>query len=178
MYFSSVDGTQILVNIFLTAARASVRRRSSRIVTDFKLLSSSKVMKYSEVLACSFSEWYPLLKKVTFPSQIIPLPKEFVDYLLADNLVLRSDQTLLKYDKGEESNSSESEDDEEAWAQAESETPSLEVVDITFLTCFFVLYTFSKAPHFEDIDKQIISTIADFGGKVFIKLNWSSPKVL
>ncbi len=92
-------------------------------------------MKNYEVLACSFSEWYPRLKKVTFPSQIIPLSKEFVDYLLADNLVLRSDQTLLKYDKGEESNSSDTEDDEEAWAQAECQTPSLEVF-INYYVCF------------------------------------------
>ncbi|XP_046639568.1 cell division cycle protein 123 homolog [Daphnia pulicaria] len=114
-------------------------------------------MKSHEIQACSFSEWYPLFKKVTFPSKIIPLTQEFVDYLLADNLVLRSDQALLTYSR-DDSNSSDSEDDEEGWAKAESETPALE------------------APHFEDIDKEITTAIAEFGGKAFIKLNWSSPK--
>lgn len=115
-------------------------------------------MKSCEILACSFSEWYPHFKKVTFPSRVIPLSQEFVDYLLADNLVLRSDQALFTYDKGNESSSSDSEDDEEGWIKAESETPALE------------------APHFEDIDKKIANVIAEFDGKVFVKLNWSSPK--
>jgi hypothetical protein len=87
-------------------------------------------MKSHEILACSFSHWYPLFKKVTFPSKIIPLSQEFVDYLLADNLVLRSDQALLTYDKIDES---DSEDDEEGWAKALSETPALEVVFISNL---------------------------------------------
>ena len=98
-------------------------------------------MKSHEILACSFSEWYPLFKKVTFPSKIIPLSQEFVDYLLADNLVLRSDQALLTYDKKDGSNSSDSEDDEEGWAKAESETPALEVVIILvyFILCAVIL---------------------------------------
>ena len=93
-------------------------------------------MKSHEILACSFSEWYPLFKKVTFPSKIIPLSQEFVDYLLADNLVLRSDQALLTYDKKDGSNSSE-----EGWAKAESETPALEVVIILvyFILCAVIL---------------------------------------
>lgn len=89
-------------------------------------------MKSYEVLACSFSEWYPRLRKVTFPSRVIPLSNEFVEYLLADNLVLRSDQALLKYVKEHESDSSDSENDEEGWAQAESETPALEVLGTSY----------------------------------------------
>lgn len=84
-------------------------------------------MKTHEVLACSFSSWYPRLRKVTFPSRIITLSNEFIEYLLADNLVLRSDQALLTYEKEDESDSSDSENDEDGWAQAENETPSLEV---------------------------------------------------
>lgn len=100
-------------------------------------------MKSHEILACSFSEWYPLFKKVTFPSKIIPLTQEFVDYLLADNLVLRSDQALLTYDKQDDSNSSDSEDDEEGWAKAESETPALEVVIfIVLVFLYFKILTF------------------------------------
>lgn len=93
-------------------------------------------MKSSEILACSFSEWYPHFKKVTFPSRIIPLSQEFVDYLLADNLVLRSDQALITYEKDNESTSSNSEDDEEDWATAESETPVLEVLIVCIVTLF------------------------------------------
>ncbi|XP_060603753.1 cell division cycle protein 123 homolog [Ruditapes philippinarum] len=45
-------------------------------------------MKISEVLNCSFSSWYPRFKDYTIKSQILPLPQEFVDYLLADQVVL------------------------------------------------------------------------------------------
>lgn len=83
-------------------------------------------MKVEEVIACSFSEWYPLLKKVTFPSKIIPLSDEFIHYLLADNVVLSSNQKLLKYDR-EVSSDDDSDVDEGDWDQAESDTPALEV---------------------------------------------------
>jgi hypothetical protein len=99
-------------------------------------------MKSHEIQACSFSEWYPLFKKVTFPSKIIPLTQEFVDYLLADNLVLRSDQALLTYSR-DDSNSSDSEDDEEGWAKAESETPALEVLILSVLVfLYFIILAF------------------------------------
>jgi hypothetical protein len=97
-------------------------------------------MKSHEIQACSFSEWYPLFKKVTFPSKIIPLTQEFVDYLLADNLVLRSDQALLTYSRDD---SSDSEDDEEGWAKAESETPALEVLILSVLVfLYFIILAF------------------------------------
>lgn len=89
-------------------------------------------MKKCDVLACSFSEWYPKLETITFPSKIIPLPNEFIEYLLADNLVLRNDGNFLKHSKETDHSSidSEDEDDEDQWAKAESETPSLEVLII------------------------------------------------
>ncbi len=94
-------------------------------------------MKIKEVLACSFSEWYPLLRKSTFPSKILPLPQEFVDYLLADNLVLRSNQALLTYEP-EEGSSSDSDDDNDAagWDEAEKESPALDVIIILIAITF------------------------------------------
>lgn len=100
-------------------------------VCSVELENKTDEMKVEEVVACSFSEWYPKLRKVTFPSKILPLPKEFIDYLLADNLVLRSNQALLKYDRPTDDASSSSdneEDDDEGWEQAERETPALEVI--------------------------------------------------
>lgn len=38
------------------------------------------------LLACQVSSWYPQFRDVSFPTQIIPLPKEFVDYLVADGV--------------------------------------------------------------------------------------------
>lgn len=45
-------------------------------------------MKVQDVLTCSFASWYPFFQKITIKSKILALPQEFIDYLLADNLVL------------------------------------------------------------------------------------------
>ena len=44
----------------------------------------------SEIFACQFHSWYPLFRKHTFRSRIIPLPQNFVDFLNADSLFLPS----------------------------------------------------------------------------------------
>jgi len=112
-------------------------------------------MKVHEVLACSFPSWYPSFRKVTIKSRIHALPQEFVDYLLADNLVLRGNcQKPGNYD----GNSSDSEESDGGWDEATSETPSI------------------QAPCFEELDKTVASSISELGGKVFAKLNWSSPR--
>ncbi len=46
-------------------------------------------MLVKEVNSCSFDQWYPLFKKVTFKSIILPIPNEVLDYLRSDgSLVL------------------------------------------------------------------------------------------
>lgn len=35
-----------------------------------------------------------------------------------------------------------------------------------------------QAPSFEELDAEVASSIAELGGKIFAKLNWSSPKVV
>jgi len=40
-----------------------------------------------------------------------------------------------------------------------------------------MIVSIHQAPHFKELDEQIASVIAGFGGKTFVKLNWSSPKV-
>lgn len=79
-------------------------------------------MKVHEVLACSFTEWYPVLKKVTFRSEIIPLPQDFVNYLLADNVYLAVNHVSVHENAG-----SDEESDTEEWAKAEAETQELQV---------------------------------------------------
>ena len=76
-------------------------------------------MKVEDVLTCSFSRWYPTLKKTTFRSVIIPLPQEFIDYLLADNLVLPKNASAGRRHVDD--------DDEDGWNDVENDTPDLEV---------------------------------------------------
>lgn len=110
-------------------------------------------MKRQHVLNCNFSAWYPKFKNITVRSRIIPLPKEFVDYLKADNVVLPGDPVVTR-GTGEENES-----DSEEW-QALDEDPSEETV---------------SAPEFNEVDSGIKEAIIDLGGAVFPKLNWSSP---
>jgi len=108
-------------------------------------------MKVQDVLTCSFASWYPFFQKITIKSKILALPQEFIDYLLADNLVL-GDTCQPPGDYRE--NSSDSEESDGEW----DETPSLD------------------APSFKELDAEVTSAIAELGGKVFTKLNWSSPR--
>ena len=41
-----------------------------------------------QVLNCSFDRWYPAFQAVSFRSQFVPLPKEFVEYLVEDGVYL------------------------------------------------------------------------------------------
>ncbi|XP_022103990.1 cell division cycle protein 123 homolog [Acanthaster planci] len=45
-------------------------------------------MKKQQVLDCSFSSWYPIFKHITIDSHVIPLSKDFLEYLDADGIYL------------------------------------------------------------------------------------------
>lgn len=106
-------------------------------------------LKYNDIEACGFSYWYPRLKKLncTVASSIIELPNDFVEYLLADGVVLP---------EGVEPGATEDgiSDDEELKE---------------------VLNTSSEVPRFEDLNAEIRKAIKALGGEVTIKLNWSAP---
>ncbi|KAH6587535.1 hypothetical protein BASA61_006261 [Batrachochytrium salamandrivorans] len=106
---------------------------------------------------CVFSFWFPLFSRCTLKSRILrPLPEDFVNYLNADGVFLPDNantQPQTEYDVDSDT-SSES-----------SETPSEASQDSS-----------SPLPSFPLLDAQITAAIADLGGAVFPKLNWSSPK--
>uniref|UniRef100_A0A8C6PHU9 Translation initiation factor eIF2 assembly protein n=1 Tax=Nothobranchius furzeri TaxID=105023 RepID=A0A8C6PHU9_NOTFU len=47
-------------------------------------------MKKEQVANCQFSVWYPIFKKHTIKSQILPLPQNVIDYLLDDGTLVVS----------------------------------------------------------------------------------------
>ena len=49
-----------------------------------------------QILNCSFQQWYPVFKSVTFRSQIVTLSKDFVDYLVQDGVFLQEDNTAVR----------------------------------------------------------------------------------
>uniref|UniRef100_A0A672QX31 Translation initiation factor eIF2 assembly protein n=1 Tax=Sinocyclocheilus grahami TaxID=75366 RepID=A0A672QX31_SINGR len=51
-------------------------------------------MKKEQVVNCQFSVWYPLFKKHTIKSLVLPIPQNVIDYLLDDGtLVWTDDET-------------------------------------------------------------------------------------
>jgi len=104
-----------------------------------------------QVLNCMFQNWYPLFKRLTFTSQIITLPEDFVSFLQEDNIFVEEKDWIKRqkeedrYDVGEE-----------AW---QDETEEL-----------------TSRRKFPELEQKIKEAIEDLGGEVFPKLNWSSPK--
>ncbi|CAB1345863.1 unnamed protein product [Coregonus sp. 'balchen'] len=47
-------------------------------------------MKKEQVVNCQFSVWYPIFKKHTIKSLILPLPQNVIDYLLDDGTLVVS----------------------------------------------------------------------------------------
>lgn len=114
-------------------------------------------MKVAEVLNCSFSAWYPRFKEYTIKSQIIPLPEEFVNYLLTDQVVLPEGTVAM----------SASDSDTEDNRNAEN------VIDWTTED---ILTPVAEPPSFPEFETLLKNTIKRLGGQVFPKLNWSAPK--
>ncbi|GAA57779.1 cell division cycle protein 123 homolog, partial [Clonorchis sinensis] len=106
-------------------------------------------MQIDDVKSCAFDSWYDLFKDVTEESVIIPLPKDLVKSLLEDRIILPKSAHLP------EPQSEDSDDDCEVWTD-ESETP--------------------ERPEFPEFEAKVSDAIAQLGGCVFPKLNWSAPK--
>ncbi|EME86201.1 uncharacterized protein MYCFIDRAFT_88305 [Pseudocercospora fijiensis CIRAD86] len=109
----------------------------------------------SHILNCAYSSWFPKYRAITPKSRVIPLTKPFVDYLRADAIVLPDDEdppTLSDNDSAYISSSTHDDDEEEEEEQED------------------------VAAEWRQVHQAIRATIAELGGKVIPKLNWSAPK--
>ncbi|KAH7938251.1 hypothetical protein HPB49_021981 [Dermacentor silvarum] len=106
-------------------------------------------MKVQDVLSCSFSSWYSVFKNATITSVCIPLTSDFIKYLLSDGVVLPGKApSSQKYDTDSE--------DEVDWSEADDDS--------------------TEIPSFPELEEAVSAAIKRLGGRVFPKLNWSSPK--
>lgn len=106
-------------------------------------------MNVQDVLNCSFSSWYPVFKNATITSVCIPLTSDFIKYLLSDGVVLPGNApSSQKYDTDSE--------DEVDWSEADDDS--------------------TEIPCFPELEAMVAGAIKRLGGRVFPKLNWSSPK--
>ena len=112
-----------------------------------------------EVDACAIDQWYNEFSKVTFESKILPLPKQVLDYLRSDAgiiLPIECDQDNTESTKSEE------------WEEETSNLPDVANSEIEDQTL--------QRPSFPDFALLVRRVIADLGGAVIPKLNWSAPR--
>ncbi|KAG5267623.1 hypothetical protein AALO_G00223800 [Alosa alosa] len=112
-------------------------------------------MKKEQVVNCQFSVWYPIFKKFTIKSLILPLPQNVIDYLLDDGTLVVPESASNTPQT--HNNTSDSEGDDVQWSDDET----TETV---------------KAPEFPDFNAKVLEAINSLGGCVFPKLNWSAPR--
>ncbi|KAK6506941.1 hypothetical protein TWF481_005399 [Arthrobotrys musiformis] len=109
------------------------------------------------IINSGYPEWYKRYKGITGKARVIPLTTEFLDYLKADGIILPPDTPVVPIsdrDSGvfSATNTDASSDDD---SDAEDENP---------------------AQNFPEVHGAIIAAIAELGGAVYPKLNWSAPK--
>jgi len=103
-----------------------------------------------------FYWWYPYFVRVTMKSVVLDLPESFVDYLLEDGVVLPSRCSAALGDD-------QLSDDESAGIGGCVDVDDDGSVPLP------------ASREFPELDAQIERAIADLGGEVFPKLNWSCP---
>ncbi|BGP48621.1 hypothetical protein JCM10450v2_004497 [Rhodotorula kratochvilovae] len=120
-------------------------------------------LRTQDVLACQFSAWYPLYKRVSPKATVIrPIPHQadFLDYLESDGLFLPEGSGPMGLS---ELSDSEDEDDGPADPSASSSDSDDDNEPVR-------QYSF---PH---LDTEIRAVLDRYDGAVFPKLNWSSPQ--
>ena len=114
------------------------------------------MMKVCEVLECSLPKWYQSFEKITFPTVSIPLPNEVLEYLRENgSLVLPRECNKEAYDGTEDDYDDFGDTD---WNDSKDDDAS------------------NEQKSFPEFSEEVQRQIVNFGGEVFIKLNWSCPK--
>lgn len=110
------------------------------------------------VLNCMFSSWYPTFHHLTIKSITIPLPDDFVQYLLDDGPLVLPKGADVKLEKAnvKDDDDSSSEDDEEDWKDAEQSEIA--------------------GPEFREVIRKISDALKKLNHKAFPKMNWTAPK--
>ena len=115
------------------------------------------MMKVCEVLECSLPRWLEKFEKITFPTVCLPLPDEVLEYLRENgSLVLPKECNEESYDGKEDDYEDFGDVD---WGD-EGDAPD----------------TASQQRTFPEFSRELSEHLGRYGGKVFIKLNWSAPK--
>lgn len=133
----------------------------------------------SHIDNCQFSEWYPKYKRFSPQAKIIKdLPKEFIDYLLSDGIILPPDESDDE-DLGDKSLGATAADLD---ARPGGRIRELDQNISTNIDTVFDDDESDDEPvpdpslKFKELHREIRQSIKDLGGSVVPKLNWSAPK--
>lgn len=111
----------------------------------------------AHILNCSYHSWHPKYRAITPKSRLVPLTRPFVDYLRADGIILPDDDDEEQPEWDSDSGVFSSSDNPDAQNDAEEVNRDV-------------------AEDWRELHNTIKSVIADLGGNVVPKLNWSAPK--
>ncbi|KAI1659602.1 D123-domain-containing protein [Daldinia decipiens] len=117
------------------------------------------------IINCSYDSWFPKYRMSCIKSRIIPLSSEFIEYIREDGIILADDD------------GAEPEDDE--WESAPSSfRPPVEEVDSDSDSDEDEDEEPRLPPNqrFPELHQVIKDKIAELGGAVAPKLNWTAPK--
>ncbi|KAK6534716.1 hypothetical protein TWF281_006018 [Arthrobotrys megalospora] len=108
------------------------------------------------IVNCSYPEWYKKYRGITGKARVVPLTLAFLDYLRADGIILPPDTPVVPIsDKDSGVFSISNTDDSDSDDDGDDENP---------------------AQNFPEVHAAVITAIAELGGSVYPKLNWSAPK--
>ncbi|KAI0393614.1 D123-domain-containing protein [Xylariaceae sp. FL0594] len=119
------------------------------------------------ILNCSYDSWFPKYRTSCIKSRIIPLSPEFVEYIREDGIVLADDD-----EHGEDS------DDDEEWETAPQSVrrPVEELDSDSDDDEEDAVPRLPPNKRFPELHQLIKDKIAELGGAVAPKLNWTAPK--
>ncbi|KAI3337601.1 D123-domain-containing protein [Xylariaceae sp. AK1471] len=116
------------------------------------------------ILNCSYDSWFPKYRASCIKSRIIPLSLEFVNYIREDGIILADEDEA------------ESEDDEWESAPSTIRPPPYEVESDSDSEDVEEPPRLPPNKRFPELHQLIKDKIAELGGAVAPKLNWTAPK--
>lgn len=121
---------------------------------------------------CSYDAWFPKYRSSCLKSRIISLPPSFVSYLHEDGIILADD---------DESGGGANDDDDDEWHSVGATKPRVQEVESSDEendddSDSGDVERLPPNQRFPEVHEEIKTKIAELGGAVAPKLNWSSPK--
>ena len=113
------------------------------------------------LICCQINEWYPSFRKVSLKTKFVDLDTAFIDYLLSDGIIMP---------EGCDVGNASDEGNDDSWSSSSDAGSDNEECDQNQLS------SQPSRPQFNEIIASISQILADLGGAVFPKLNWSAPR--